>query len=101
VAASELRSAIAHGQVPAQLPSDKAFDAKGAELARVYEQSWLACRLIAQRAGPAGLVRFYRAVGTALEPQADAVAHAFSGVLHETQGAFTTQWLAYLKTELS
>jgi hypothetical protein len=101
VAAAELHAAVARGQVPAQLPSDKAFGASGAELARVYEQSWLACRLIAQRFGARALVRFYRAVGTALEPQAPALADAFRSVLHETQAAFTTQWRAYLKTQLS
>jgi hypothetical protein len=101
VAAAELRTAVAHGTVSTQLPPDGAFGARGAALARAYEASWLACRLIAQRVGQAGLVRFYRAVGTALSPRAQALAHAFRSVLRETQRAFTVQWRGYLKTELS
>ena len=52
--------------------------------AAVYEQSWLACRLIAARAGQPGLVRFYR-LGRRqpghCRPQA--VAAALRAVLHE------------------
>jgi hypothetical protein len=99
-AAAELHAAVAAGTVPTALPTDKAFAATGAELARDYEASWLACRLIAHQVGQAGLVRFYRAIGTALEPQAEAVADAFRTVLHETQAAFTAQWWPYLKHEV-
>jgi hypothetical protein len=101
VAAAELHAAVAAGHVPAQLPSDDAFGASGSSLARAYEESWLACRLIAQRSGQRGLVQFYRAIGTAIETKAQAVAHGFRSVLHETQATFTAQWRAYLKTELS
>jgi hypothetical protein len=99
-AAAELRTAVRAGQVPAALPADEAFAATGPALARVYEQSWLACRLIADRVGLPGLVRFYRAVGTALAPRAEAVAAAFRGVLHETEAQFTAQWRAYLTSQL-
>lgn len=101
VAAAELRSAVAHGAVPRALPSDDNFAASGPALARVYEQAWLACRLIAQRTGQAGLVRFYRSIGTALEPAAPALAHAFTSVLHEPESAFARQWRAYVQTQLS
>lgn len=100
VAAAELRAAVAAGRLPAALPSDQAFAAGGAALARQYEESWLACRLIAARAGQDGLVRFYRAVGTALAPRAQAVAGAFRTVLHEPQARFTTQWRAYVRAQL-
>jgi hypothetical protein len=100
-AASELRATVAHGVLPGALPGDTAFSSAGSALARVYEQSWLACRLIAVRVGPAGLRRFYRAVGTALEPRAAAVSHAFAAVLHESQAAFTRQWRSYLRESLS
>jgi hypothetical protein len=99
-AAAELRTAVRAGQVPAALPADEAFAATGPALARVYEQSWLACRLIADRVGLPGLVRFYRAVGTALAPRAEAVAAAFRGVLHETEAQFTARWRAYLTSQL-
>jgi hypothetical protein len=101
VAATELRAAIAAGRVPATLPTDTDFTAGGAPLARAYESSWLACRLIARRAGQAGLVRFYRRVGTALAPQAQALASAFRQVLHENEGAFRKQWRSYLKDLLT
>jgi hypothetical protein len=100
-AAAELRAAVAAGRIPHALPDDTAFGATGTALARLYEQSWLACRLIAARAGQAGLVRFYRKVGTALAPRAEALAAAFRSVLHENQGAFEKQWRAYLKAELA
>jgi hypothetical protein len=99
-AAAELRAQIAKGRLPTTLPSDAAFGASGSVLAAQYEQAWLACRLIATRAGQSGLLRFYRAVGTALAPRAEAVASAFRSVLHETQSAFVGQWRAYLRAQL-
>ncbi len=99
-AASELRGAVRAGRVPDALPSDAAFGVGGAALAREYEQSWLACRLIAARVGPAGLLRFYRAIGTALAPREEAVAAAFRSVLHESERTFTRQWRAYLTRQL-
>jgi hypothetical protein len=45
-------------------------------------------------------VRFYRAVGTALAPRAEALAAAFRSVLHENQRAFENQWRAYLRAQL-
>ena len=62
--AAELAAEVRAGRVPAALPADAAF-AGGSRLPQAYEQSWLACRLIADRAGQAGLVRFYRAVARA------------------------------------
>jgi hypothetical protein len=87
--------------VPARLPTDDDFSTSGPALARVYEQAWLACRLIAQRAGRTGLVRFYRRIGTALTTGPQAVAGAFQTVLHESERAFTDRWRRYLKTVLS
>ncbi len=100
VAASELKAELAHGHVPTQLPADSAFSASGTVLAAQYEQAWLACRFIAAKAGQAGLLHFYRSVGTALAPRAQAVASAFRSVLHESQAAFVRQWRAYLHTVL-
>ena len=100
VAASELRGELEHGRVPTDLPADTGFASSGAVLAAQYEQAWLACRLIAARVGQAGLVRFYRAVGTALAPKAEAVSAAFRTVLHETHAEFVHQWRAYLHTVL-
>jgi hypothetical protein len=99
IAAAELRADVRRGRLPAALPTPDAFST-GAESAQAYEGSWLACRLIAQRAGQAGLVRFYRLVGASpLGPDA-ALSAALRRVLHETPARFTAQWRAYLKAEL-
>jgi len=102
-AAAELRAEVVKGTLPSALPADSAFNAgsaSSAALAAAYEQSWLACRLIAQHVGVAGLVRFYREVGRAVLPAAYAVQLALRDVLHETPAAFTAQWRAYLTAQL-
>ena len=98
--AGELRKEISAGYVPPALPEDSEFTATTTRLPQVYQESWLACRLIAARAGMSGLVRFYRLVGTALAPPEQALAAAFAQVLHETQAAFVAQWRDYLRAEL-
>jgi hypothetical protein len=100
VAARELRTDLAHGVRPAALPTDAAFAPGGARLAQTYEQAWLACRLVAARAGPDGLVRLYRIVGASTDAPAAAVAAAVRAVLHESVAAFTGQWRDYLNEQL-
>lgn len=100
LAASELRSEVARGRLPAALPTDADFAPGGDRVAQVYEQSWLACRLIAARAGQAGLVSFYRLVGASPDGPETAVAAALHRVLHESAPTFTTQWRHYVKGEL-
>jgi hypothetical protein len=103
-AASELTRLVRSGKAAAalrNLPAEAAFGASGAALAQAYEQSWLACRLIAAKVGQAGLVSFYRAVGTAITPGAQAVADGLAAVLHESLASFTAQWRAYVQTQLS
>lgn len=97
--AAELRAEVRRGRLPAQLPSADAFSTQG-ESAQAYEGAWLACRLIAQRAGRSGLVRFYRLVGASPASSATAVAAALRAVLHESTARFTAQWRSYLRTEL-
>ncbi|MFJ2777797.1 hypothetical protein [Kitasatospora sp. NPDC087315] len=63
--APELARDVAAGKVPAALPADRDFTAGATGIAQAYEQSWLACDLIARRYGPERLVAFYRAVGAA------------------------------------
>jgi hypothetical protein len=98
-AASELRAQVVHGSLPRSLPADAAFDTAG-ESAPAYEEAWLACRLIAARAGQRGLVQFYRFVGGSPSGPAAAVAAALRSVLHETTGQFSAQWRNYLNSEL-
>ena len=108
--AGELATAVRGGRVPAALPTTADFNPSSTatdaalDLAAAYEQSWLACRLIASRVGAAGLVRFYRAVNQTLSapgPTADqAVSAALASVLGLTPAQFTTQWRRYLVGEL-
>jgi hypothetical protein len=96
--AAELGREVRAGTLPGTLPTDAAFDTVGA--AQTYEAAWLACRLLAQRAGQAALVRFYRLVGASPDNPDRAVADALRQVLHESTARFTAQWRTYLKTEL-
>lgn len=97
--AAELRADVRRGKVPQDLPVDADFDT-ASSAAQAYEGSWLACRLIANRVGQAGLVRFYRDVGAANSDTNQAVAAALREVLHETRAQFVAQWRAYLVREL-
>jgi hypothetical protein len=83
------------------LPDDSSFGAGGAALARAYESAWLACRLIAARAGADGLARFYRTAAAALLPAKEALDKALQDAVHETLAGFTAQWRTYLQTQFS
>ena len=98
-AAAELRTAIGHGHVPTALPSDEALQ-DAATAAQSYEQAWLACRLIALRAGQGGLERFYRLVGASASAPEAAVSSAMHSVVHESTAQFTRRWRAYLLGQL-
>ncbi|MFJ9440683.1 hypothetical protein ACIRRH_02295 [Kitasatospora sp. NPDC101235] len=63
--APELARDVAAGKAPTALPADRDFAAGAAGIAQAYEQSWLACELIARVHGPQRLVAFYRAIGAA------------------------------------
>jgi hypothetical protein len=98
--ASELSADVRHGKVPTALPAPDAFATEG-QSAQAYEGAWLACRLIAQRAGQHALVRFYRAVGASPLDSAAAVSGALRRILHEGTAQFTADWRSYVKAELS
>jgi hypothetical protein len=100
-AAAELAAAVRAGNLPGTLPSDRGFRWSGARLADAYEQAWLACRYIAVRVGQAGLVRFYRMVGTSRQGMTAAVATAMRTVLGLTTHQFTVGWRAYVQRELA
>jgi hypothetical protein len=99
-AAQELHALVRAGKLPTQLPGDAAFTGGSVAVAQAYEESWLACRLIAARAGQAGLVRFYRLVGTALEPAAPALTAALRTVVHLSPAEFVAAWRVYVQTQL-
>jgi hypothetical protein len=72
---------------PRALPDDADFDEESRYFGASYEASWIACRLLAQRAGEAALVDFYR--------QADGDADfeaAFRSAFGITEGRFTREW---------
>ncbi|ELS52606.1 hypothetical protein [Streptomyces viridochromogenes] len=100
-AAPELWRAVTEGRVPKALPSDADFGFSGdaGRLARAYESGWMACRMIADRWGEAGLVKFYRAVG-AHERRAGAVEDALKDVLGTSLEEFTGEWREYLRAQL-
>jgi hypothetical protein len=99
VAASELAAAVRHGRAPTALPSPSDF-ATGGQAAQAYEGAWLACRLIAQRAGQAALVQLYRLVGTSPQDPTTAINEGLRRVLHVGTAQFTAQWRAYVIAQL-
>ena len=68
--ADELGTQLRLERSPARLPTPADFRGDSPRLSVAYEEAWSACRLIADRAGPAALVRLYRAVGTSDDPAA-------------------------------
>ncbi|HZB49626.1 MAG TPA: hypothetical protein VE547_11085 [Mycobacteriales bacterium] len=87
----ELRRQLRSGRWPGRLPSPADFRGDSARLSVAYEEAWSACRLIANRAGPAALVRLYRAVGTADDPTA-AVDAQLRDTLGLSYGQFVAEW---------
>jgi hypothetical protein len=99
--APELTAEVRAGRLPTALPTAADFDSGGARLPQLYEQAWLACRLIADRIGQHGLVRFYSKVAEATEQNpTGALAGALRTLLHTTPQAFTADWRTYLRTHL-
>jgi hypothetical protein len=89
--ADELHAALGTGRWPGRLPVAADFTGDSPRLALAYEEAWSACRLIADRAGPAALLRLYRAVGTAADPAA-ALDAQLRTTLHASTAQFTMLW---------
>jgi hypothetical protein len=100
-AAQDLAAEVRRGRYPQALPADAAFRFDGRRLAQSYEESWLACRLVAEQAGSGGLVRLYREIGTSRADSGTAVERAFRQVLGIGLAEFTDRWRATVVTELS
>ncbi|MEV6107626.1 hypothetical protein AB0M28_23415 [Streptomyces sp. NPDC051940] len=100
-AAPELARALGRGELPKTLPADDDFRFGGDadHLARAYEESWLACALIAERWGPDRLRALYRAVGADKRP-GDAVERALRAELGVGRAEFVRLWRAYLRDRL-
>jgi hypothetical protein len=99
VVAQELAADVRRGRLPAVLPPDEAFHGTRRDLPQVYEASWLACRLIAQRYGERALTGFYRAVAQRhVDGRANGIVdRAFRERLGSTQERFTAEWRAYIQ----
>ncbi|MGX4737000.1 hypothetical protein [Kitasatospora griseola] len=93
--APELARDVRAGRMPAGLPTDDAFTAGSAGIAQAYEQSWLACDLIARRYGPQRLVALYRAVG---QNGSGGLERAFRSELGLGVAEFTKGWEAEVAT---
>jgi hypothetical protein len=87
----ELRTLLRSGRWPGRLPTAADFRGDSPRLSVAYEEAWSACRLIAERAGPAALVRLYRAVGTAGDPTA-AVDAQLRRTLGLSYAQFVVEW---------
>ncbi len=99
-AAHELAVDVRRGRVPTALPANADFTGTNPRLPQVYELSWLACRLIAERVGQQGLVRFYRTVGSYDGTASEAVQAALRAQLHMSTAQFTQRWRSYLTEQL-
>jgi hypothetical protein len=95
-AARNLRADVAAGRLPAALPTAADFAGDSPRLAQAYEMSWLACRLIAARAGRAGLVRVYRDVSQG-SADLDTVLNRELGM---STPEFVAAWRADIRREL-
>jgi len=80
---------------PGHLPGPDEFDTTATRLGASYEAAWLACRLLAQIGGQAGLVRFYDGVDGG--ESVDAALEAEFGI---DQRELTRRWRSYL-TEIA
>jgi hypothetical protein len=96
--ADQLRAALHAGHWLGRLPTPADFRGDSPRLALAYEEAWSACRLIADRAGPAALVRLYRAVGTAADPAATLDARLRITMGEGTSG-FAADWDAAVRAE--
>jgi hypothetical protein len=96
--ADQLRAALRAGGWPGKLPVQADFRGDSPRLALAYEEAWSACRLIANRAGAAALIRLYRAVGTAADPAA-ALDKQLRATLGQSTAQFTVSWRAGVRAE--
>jgi hypothetical protein len=99
-AARELAVDVRSGRLPKVLPTERDFAGDNRRLAQAYELSWLACRLIVERVGRAGLVRFYRAVSEQPGTPEGALVAALRSELRMTPAEFVAAWRDHLRREL-
>lgn len=101
VAARDLRTEVRDGRVPGEFPTNEDFRGDSPDLPQAYEEAWMACRMIADRIGQDGLVRFYRAVAQSEGGAATAVDRAARAFLRMSSAQLVAAWKRYLVAELS
>lgn len=95
----ELRRQVRGGNWPGRLPVPADFAGDSGRLSVAYEEAWSACRLVVQRGGgTAALLRLYRQVGTAADPEAE-LDPALRSVLGLSPAEFTAQWRRSVRAE--
>jgi hypothetical protein len=98
--ARELAVEVRAGRVPERLPGEARFAPDSPRLAQAYEASWLACKLIAERIGTRGLVRFYKAVSVGPGDADAALDSGLRAVLGLTPEQFVALWRQYVQAQL-
>ncbi|MET8626909.1 hypothetical protein ABZW30_24640 [Kitasatospora sp. NPDC004669] len=98
--APELARDVTAGKLPTALPADRDFTAGASGIAQAYEQSWLACDLIARRWGRDRMVAFYRAVGAG-DGQSEDRDHRIDRLLRGELGVGSAEFTALWLTEVS
>jgi hypothetical protein len=100
-AAHALKVYLDAGHAVPGLPADSAYDGANKNLSMAYDESWLACRFVADHWGQAALVRLYRAVGAVTTgSEQSATETGLRGVLHTSLAAFTRGWQHYVASVL-
>ncbi|MGH3748765.1 MAG: M48 family metalloprotease [Micromonosporaceae bacterium] len=100
VAARELAREVREGKLPDELPTAADFDPGNRRLSAAYQQSWLACKLIAERAGDAALVRLYRRLSAGGEDPQRNLEVALREELNLGAADFVALWRDYLEKHL-
>lgn len=98
VAARELTAAVEQGELPRDLPGRDSFRGDNPRLGQAYQEAWLACLLIEQRAGQDGLVRLYRDAAEGGQP---ALERALVEVLDTTYEEFVADWRDFVADTLA
>ncbi len=98
--ARELAAEVRAGTVPDRLPGEASFAPDGQRLAQAYQESWLACRLVAERIGAQGLVRLYREVSAGPGDPDASLDSGLRSVLGLTTEQFVTLWREYVREQL-
>lgn len=91
VVAPELLARVQAGKLPSHFAGAEGFAASSKILARSYESSWLAVRMIAERYGRARLLRFYQQVA------AHGLQIACIEVLRTRERRLVADWRDYLR----